>query len=230
MTAALVAFYILSALIIGLALIAVLASNLVRAALALAFSFFMLSGIFWILGSPFVAILQLVVNAGAIPIVTIFIVMMTRSRYSRGSLPKTLWALVLCIPLAFVAFNYLGNTTAGQLGIKQTQQITPLSIERLGIELLSIRGRTVTQHTGANEGEAYQTVAGSILAFEATAIVLLVAFIGAIILAKHEPVLPNYSEAEVEAMMADSENNTGSEHNTGSENSSGSDTGGEANA
>ena len=200
MTPALIAFYILSSLIIGFALISVLASNLVRAALALAFSFFMISGIFWILGSPFVAVLQLVVNAGAIPIVTIFIVMMTRSRFSRGTVPKSLWALVLCVPLALVALNFLPNATNTTAG---TNQITPLSIERLGIELLSIRGRTVTQHTGEQDGQAYQTVAGSILAFEATALVLLVAFIGAIILAKHEPVLPNYSKEEVEAMMAD---------------------------
>lgn len=203
MSSALVAFYILSSLIIVFALISVLASNLVRAALALAFSFFMISGIFWVLGSPFVAVLQLVVNAGAIPIVTIFIVMMTRSRYSRATIPKTMWALVLCIPLALAALNFLPNAATGSLSNSQTNQITPLSIERLGIELLSIRGRTVTQHTGANDGEAYTTIAGSILAFEATALVLLVAFIGAIILAKHEPVLPNYSEAEVEAMMAD---------------------------
>lgn len=199
MTPALIAFYILSALIVGLALISVLASNLVRAALALAFSFFMISGIFWILGSPFVAVLQLVVNAGAIPIVTIFIVMMTRSRYSRASVPKTLWAVVLCIPLAFVAINYLPSNNVKQLGVTQTEQITPLSIEHLGIELLSIRGRTVTD----SSGESYQTVTGSILAFEATAIVLLVAFVGAIILAKHEPVIPNFTKAEIAQIKGD---------------------------
>lgn len=208
MSSALIAFYILSTLVVGLALLSVLASNLVRAALALAFSFFMISGIFWILGSPFVAVLQLVVNAGAIPIVTIFIVMMTRSRYSRATVPKALWAIVLCVPLAIAAINFLPSTNVQKLGVTQTEQITPLSIERLGIELLSIRGRTVTE----SSGESYQTVTGSILAFEATAIVLLVAFVGAIILAKHEPVLPNYSKAEIAQIKGeDSDENLGEE-------------------
>jgi len=171
---ALIVFYILSALIITFALAAVLFPNLVRAALALAFCFFAVAGLFWLLGSPFLAVLQLVVNVGAIPIVTIFIVMMTRSRYARAKLSTLWWSLpVAGVGLLTLRF-LLGNSSA-------SSSSHYLTTERLGIELLSIRGREVEASSGA-----FSVTTGTILAFEVTALVLLVAFVGAIILAQRE--------------------------------------------
>lgn len=167
-------FYIISAVVITLALLAVTTVNLVRAALALAFCFFALAGIFWILGSPFIAVLQLVVNAGAIPIITIFIVMMTHSNYSPNTHLAILWILPVSILFCLAAMIFFLSPNTANL------QVTPLSTEQLGIELLSIRGREVKM---AN-GDLFLVQGGSIVAFELTALVLLVAFVGAIILAK----------------------------------------------
>ncbi len=171
-----VAFYILSALIVGLAVLAVTANNLVRAALALAFSFFSVAGIFWLLGSPFLAVLQLVINAGAIPIVTIFIVMMTQSRVSRLRSPlAAVWALLVAVPFAVGVLLFLPSATVGT-------PLVPLEVEHLGVELLSERGRVVT----LSDGGIVTVQSGAILAFEATALVLLVALVGAILLARRE--------------------------------------------
>ena len=171
-----VAFYILSALIVGLAVLAVTASNLVRAALALAFSFFSVAGIFWLLGSPFLAVLQLVINAGAIPIVTIFIVMMTQSRVSRLKSPlSAVWALLVAVPFTVGVLLFLPPATVGT-------PLVPLGVERLGVELLSERGRVVT----LSDGGIVTVQGGAILAFEATALVLLVALVGAVLLARRE--------------------------------------------
>ncbi len=168
------AFYMISAVIIAFAILAVTTANLVRAALALAFCFFAVAGIFWILGSPFIAALQLVVNAGAIPIVTIFIVMMTRSGYSKTNFLAILWTIPIVIALTLVALNtFLSINTINA-------RANPLSIKELGVELLSVRGKEVS--LGA--GESLIVKGGSVVVFEITAILLLVSLVGSIILAR----------------------------------------------
>ncbi len=170
----LVAFYVLSALVVALALVAVSASNLIRAAIALAFSFFAVSGLFWLLGSPFLAVVQLVVNAGAISIVTVFIVMMTHSRrtYLRGW-SAVAAALVVTLPLAalLVAFGRDPSATEGPF---------VLGVERFGVELLSVRGR----ESILSSGERLVAETGAIVAFEVAALVLLGALVGAVVLAR----------------------------------------------
>lgn len=195
-TPSLTAFYIISGVTLALAILAVTTPNLVRAALALAFSFFALAGIFWLLGSPFLAVLQLVINAGAIPIVTIFIVMMTHSRSSplRNRL-AILWALLVTVPLALTIVWLVPTPLVGT----QTP-IVPLGVERLGVELLSARGVERTLSTG----EVLQVQGGTIVAFEAVALVLLVALVGAILLARREdPILRRHVLERRERVDAD---------------------------
>lgn len=172
-----IAFYLIAAVVLALAVLAVTSVNLIRAALALAFCFFAVAGFFWLLGSPFLAVLQLVINAGAIPIVTIFIVMMTQSRVSYLRSPwVAVSALLVAVPLALVALVLFPQPTAG------VAVVTPLSVEELGAELLSQRGDEVT----LSSGEDLTVQGGTLLAFEMTALVLLVAFVGTIILAKRD--------------------------------------------
>lgn len=195
-TPSLTAFYIISGVTLGLALLAVTTPNLVRAALALAFSFFALAGIFWLLGSPFLAVLQLVINAGAIPIVTIFIVMMTHSRSSplRNRL-SVLWALLVSVPLAVIILWLLPTPLTGT-----GSAIVPLSVERLGVELLSARDAVRTLSTG----EVLRVQGGTIVAFEVVALVLLVALVGAILLARRDdPILRKQTVERRETVDAD---------------------------
>lgn len=183
-TPSLLAFYLISALVVGLAVLAVTTANLVRAALALALGSFAVAGVFWLLGSPFLAVLQLVVNAGAIPIVTIFIVMMTQSRVSYLRGPMTaVWALVVAVPLAVLVLGFLpGIPMAGPGPGTQAAKVTPLDTEQLGVELLGRRGQNAT----LSNGKSLRVRGGSSLAFEATALVLLVAFAGAVVLTRRE--------------------------------------------
>lgn len=169
------AFYLIAAIVVALAVVAVTGSNLVRAALAFAFSSFALAGIFWLLGSPFVAVLQLVINAGAIPIVTIFIVMMTHSRLSQLRSPLgALGGLLIALPLLVASLVFVSNRA------RADAQPTPLALEPLGVELLSQRGVEAT----LSSGETMVVRGGSIVAFEVTAVILLVALVGAIIIAR----------------------------------------------
>lgn len=168
-----VAFYLIALTAVAMAVLAVTSSNLVRASLALACYLFSLAGIFWLLGSPFMAALQLLINAGAIPITTIFMVLMTHSRFSRLRSPLSAIAgLLVALPLLGASFLLVSRATGGA-------QPTPLGLERLGVELLSQRGATHTLSTG----ETIVVQGGTIVAFQVAAVILLVALVGAIIIA-----------------------------------------------
>lgn len=62
----LVAFYLFSALIIGLFLITVMSKNVLYAMTSLASGMILISGIFFILGADFLGVVQLIVYVGAI--------------------------------------------------------------------------------------------------------------------------------------------------------------------
>ena len=164
--------------LIGLAVIAtawyaVSSSKLLNAALSLAFSFFAIGGLYFMLGVPFIGMLQFLINAGAIPIVTIFIIMMTQSRRIKLSSPinqvaafGTMFVFAVAIGtfvyryansgLAQVSSNTVGATSGGKLG-----EVLLSSPETNGIN-------------------------GTLLAFEIASVILTVAMVGAIVLTKRD--------------------------------------------
>ncbi len=92
-------FYILAAIILVSTLLAVTRRNLMHAIVYLVLSFFGTALLFYLLGAPFLAVLEVIIYAGAIMVLFLFIVMMleiqpaeeSAGRYLRRWLP----ALVL---------------------------------------------------------------------------------------------------------------------------------------
>lgn len=76
----LIAFTLLSIAEIGTALGVILSRRLVRAVLWFAASMVSLAGIYILLLGEFVAVIQVLVYAGAVPVVILFGVMLTRER------------------------------------------------------------------------------------------------------------------------------------------------------
>ncbi|WP_293172674.1 NADH-quinone oxidoreductase subunit J [Oceanithermus sp.] len=150
----LTAFYVLAAFILIFAVLAVTTANMVRAALSLAVTFFLVAGLYLLLGSPALAAIQFMVNASAIPIMTLFIIMMTQSRTSPA--PRT-WQLVAGFLAAAAALVFFKGAVGHGDG-----QITPVSPETLGVNLLQ----------------------AALLPFEVASVLLLLAMVGAIVLAR----------------------------------------------
>jgi len=152
------AFWAVSAVAIGGAVLAVTLSNIVRAALALAVTFIGVAGIFVVLASPFLGVVQLI-QAGAIPIVTIFVIMMTHSRMStlHGALPALAAALV-GIPLVAVMLSQVLPRVNGPTAVAY------IDAREIGVILL-------TEH---------------LVAFVLMAVILDVALVGAIVLTRGE--------------------------------------------
>ena len=154
-------FIILAVLTIGGGLGVVLTRNVVHAALFLLVSLIAVAGVYLILFAEFLALVQVLIYGGAIIIVILFAVMLTRSSdYPRISDNKQ-W------PLAAVAALAL-------LGV-----LVPSFV------INSVEGTKAQNASFTGIGESLFTTWA--VPFEIASLVLLVALIGAIIIARSGP-------------------------------------------
>ncbi len=166
-------FYLVALAVVYLAIYAVTSSKLLNAALGLALSFFAIGGLYFMLGAPFLGMLQILINAGAIPIVTVFILFMTQSRRVRLKSPlSAVVAFMAFVPLGVALLAYLVRSWAPTAQQVTNTTANPVSSQKIGELLLSS-----PETTGLN---------GTLLAFEVASLVLLIAMIGAIALTKRD--------------------------------------------
>ena len=78
MTLYAIVFYVLAAVIVAATVVAITRRNLVHAVVYLVFSFFGTAMLFYLLGAPLPAALWVIIYAGAVMVLFLFIVMMTR--------------------------------------------------------------------------------------------------------------------------------------------------------
>ena len=75
-----VLFWIIAVILVGSALLVVGLRNIVHSALALVVLFGMAAGIYLLLNAEFIAIVQILIYAGAVTILILFALMLTRTR------------------------------------------------------------------------------------------------------------------------------------------------------
>ena len=158
-----VVFYLFAALAAGSALVVVGQRNPLYSALALIVTMGSLSAIFGLLGSPFIAALQVVVYAGAIMVLFLFVLMLLRVQpEERPGSGRSLRAAAL----ALVA----------------------LLVLQVGAVLLAAGIQPGEPRFEASTREvAHQLFSTPFLyVFEATSILILAALVGAVVLAKKE--------------------------------------------
>lgn len=158
-------FYGLSALLIAGALGVILARQPIYAVLSLVVSLFALSAIFIALKAYFVAMIQLLVYAGAILVLFLFVVMLLESEPEKG--------------LAFLPGRKLKLTAVGA-GILFICQMAIMIRARPAPPSLAAAGAGTTKAIGELLFTTYA------LPFELASILLLVGIIGAVVLAKKE--------------------------------------------
>jgi NADH-quinone oxidoreductase subunit J len=140
-----IAFVVISALTIGASIIALEAKQVVYGAIALAFSFLGIAGLFIVLDATFVALFQIIVYIGAVAVLILFTVMLvtkdTESESKRepikpvGIIVASVIA-VLVIAVASVSnlsnwydtSNFSGSIVAGIGGLLTNQYALPLEI------------------------------------------------------------------------------------------------------
>ncbi|WP_411282012.1 NADH-quinone oxidoreductase subunit J [Gemmatimonas sp.] len=155
-------FYLFSLLAIASALLFVTRKNPVPAALWLVNVMFALAGLYVMLDAPFVGVIQVLVYAGAIMVVFVFVVMLLNLGRSGVSDIRSLG-------------SRLG---AGVVGLALLANLLVVQRDKIPRVALAPAIDNVV------EGIAASLFTDYLVAFELTSLVLLVAVIGAVLLAK----------------------------------------------
>ena len=189
-----IVFWVLSVLAIGASLGVVLVKDLFRAALLLVVVFIAVAGFFVLLSAEFLAVVQVLIYAGAIAILIIFAIMLTRDVQhgnlpNRFQIPAATLAAVLLAVLVAVAVDTKWDRLAGQAQSRaqavQTSAVRTLESpgDLAGLERAGFA--TEDERTAAQEaGLADLLIGDFVLPFEAVSLLLLAAVIGALALVR----------------------------------------------
>ncbi len=171
-----VAFWILAAMLVGSALAVVFLKNIVHAALFLVVVFGAAAGIYVLLNAEFIAIVQILIYAGAVAVLILFAIMLTQHSMSGTSNPFSgQWWLagLICILLGGGIIYAVGNS--------------PMIVGSAGMAI-PLAGSSGQGGTVVRIGQLlYSPFAYSyVLPFEIASVVLLVAIIGAIMIGRED--------------------------------------------
>ncbi|MEL7562072.1 NADH-quinone oxidoreductase subunit J [Dehalogenimonas sp. 4OHTPN] len=118
-----VAFFVLSAGIIISALAVVLLKNIFRASLMLVLCFFLVAGLFASLSADFLAAIQVLIYVGAISVLIILAIMLTRE-ITLGSLTNK-QAMPALLGSGFVAAAFIFSTLATDWNVSTAEPAEP---------------------------------------------------------------------------------------------------------
>jgi NADH-quinone oxidoreductase subunit J len=161
-----VIFGIFAALALGSALVVITHKSPIYSTLALVLTLFSMAVLFVLLGAPFLGALQVLVYAGAIVVLFLFVIMLLnvqKEETSHVGLGGQLWAAVIGA-VVFVGLLVLALWRAGVLWAKGIQPLTPESV--------------------ALKGLARELFSTYLLPFEIVGLLLLIAVIGATVAAR----------------------------------------------
>ena len=175
-----VVFYIFAVAAIVSATLCILQRNPISAALWLVSTMFSLAAIYVLLNAQFIAAIQVLVYAGAVMVLFLFVIMLL----NLGHAPSTIAATVVIVGLLAIELFALLQYTPRQLASEFSQWPTftdPATVFVAG---------QITQQESAARGVVGAVAAPLfqvyLIPFEITSILLLVAIIGAVVLAKRK--------------------------------------------
>jgi len=188
-----VAFWILSVMAVVGALGVVMVPDLFRAALLLIVVFIAVAGLFILLSAEFLAVVQVLIYVGAIAILIIFAVMLTRDVQhgnlpNRMQMPAAVLAALLFAALVAVAvgtqWEFLPAEQQERVDLVQTSAVTTLTGD-----VLTEAGITSPEEQSEVQtaGLADLLISDYVLPFEAVSVLLLAALIGALVLVRPNP-------------------------------------------
>jgi NADH-quinone oxidoreductase subunit J len=167
-----VAFYIVSAIILAGALAMITAKSLVRSVIWMVVSFIGVGALFIMLGAEFVGAVQILVYAGGIVVLFLFVIMLVNlGDIQRFAYLQRQWlpaVLLICLLLAELGFMLYAG--AADSPIPDAAQVDA-TLRGMGGNTETVGMALYTQY---------------LLPFEVVSVLLLVAMIGAIYLAKKQ--------------------------------------------
>jgi NADH-quinone oxidoreductase subunit J len=172
MTGSILLFWILALISVGSAILVVVNRNPVRSALALVANFFVLAVFYMTLSAQFVAAVQVIVYAGAIMVLFLFVIMLLNLGSPNAMNEKFSIQAPVAILLAMIFIGAVVGSGALVHGLVHTSATA---------ETLAYGGTVET--VGRSLFDGHQPW---LFPFEVTSILLLVGIVGSIVLAKRK--------------------------------------------
>ncbi len=171
-------FYILAASVLGLALVVVTTGRILRAVVSLFLALVGVSGLFFLMRSPVLGALQLMVYAGGIAVLLAFAIMLVRSITGENVRHSTNFALpAFCVALGF--FGLMGILWTAQAGTEES--------ERAGEAAIQLSQRVYAtepaEEMDPKEHFSVLMLREYLLPFEIASVLMLVAMVGALLIA-----------------------------------------------
>jgi NADH-quinone oxidoreductase subunit J len=157
-------FYVFAVITLGSACVVVFSRNIVRAAFSLLFAFFGVAGIYIFLLADFIAITQLLIYVGGIMVLILFGVMLTSRQINVDAKSDPIQTLPAVVIAASVAGALLGIFWSADWRIDTLSKVSENTAPQIGKLLLT----------------------DFLLPFEIASVILLVALIGAAMIARRE--------------------------------------------
>jgi NADH-quinone oxidoreductase subunit J len=165
-----IAFYLFAVVAVGASLLVIAQRNPIYSVLLLIGSFGALSGLYVLLDAPFVAVIQIIVYAGAIMVLFLFVVMLLNAPHEDTEFDERVHPLLRPGPMRF------GALLALVLGVELWWALT-----RAG-DTGAFPGGSVTSVSVIGE----KLFTDYAFPFEVTSVLILVAMVGAVILARRD--------------------------------------------
>jgi len=165
----LISFLILGIIAIASAIGTITSKNPVVSAMNLVLHFIMLSGLYFTLHAQFLGIMQILVYAGAIMVLVIFVIMLLNLDNDPGLYQRYSWGKITAIILSVIFVLKVGSVFLLTSGYLTTVPERSLQLGRV-------------------EGVGNVLFTEFLFPFEAITLLLIVAVIGALVLAKKNPV------------------------------------------
>jgi len=166
-----IAFYTLAAFILGFAVLVVSTKDTVHSVLFLVLDFLFVAALYVLLSAPFLAVIQILVYAGGIVVLYLFVVMLVNlkrppeAHQDPRRRSKLGFGLSVAVLLELVAVGLIGVNETGR-PVTAAASVMPVS--------------------GNTEQVGWLLYTSYLIPFEIASMLLLVAMIGAIVLAKRE--------------------------------------------
>jgi NADH-quinone oxidoreductase subunit J len=167
-----IAFYVLAACILGFAVLVISTKDTVHSVLFLVLDFLFVAALYVLLGAPFLAAIQILVYAGGIVVLYLFVVMLVNLKRPAEAHSDPHRHTKLGFGMAAAVLLELGAIAAYSTG----RPVTPLAFE----------ATAAIPVTGNTEQVGWLLYTSYLIPFEIASMLLLVAMIGAIVLAKRE--------------------------------------------
>lgn len=172
-------FALFSVVAVGAAMMMILHRNPVYSAIYLIVTLFALAGFYVLLNAPFVASVHVIVYAGAIMVLFLFVIMLLNLKRDpsreRGKVARRAFALLIVVVLLVEIGVLIGGSFLSGNGTAAQQPAGPASAES---------GEATFMGSTAMIGKQLFTT--YLLPFEIASVLLLVGMIGAVILAKRK--------------------------------------------